>query len=247
MSGLESSRRFWDEKALENPYWYVSSAGPYAGRDLTDFWASGERIWSDIRRIAGYAPDHNAVLVEIGCGVGRLTRLLARESAHVHAFDISAEMLKIAEASLAQSNISFHLAESPDLPQLPAACADAFIAYCVFQHLPDYETLRRYLEAAVRVLRPGGLLVFTLTPVNWRHHLGFALRARRWLMELAGIEGPHGLYKREWYGIRPTKKDVQMLCPIELAETDLHGDKWLFYGRRVRSKTRGNCNADDHL
>lgn len=232
MSGLDSSREFWDEKARENPYWYVSSAGPYTGRNLADFWASGERIWSDLKRITGYTPSPDAVTVEIGCGVGRLTRVLATESAHVHAFDISSAMLRIAANSVGQSNVAFHLANSPDLPQLPTGCADVFVAYCVFQHLPENDAFRRYLAAAARVLKPGGLLVFTLTPVDWRHRLAFALRARRWLVELGSADGPRGLYKREWYGIRPRKREVQKLCPIVLTETDLHGDKWLFHGRR---------------
>jgi len=66
MSGLEASRQFWDEKARENPYWYVSSAGPYEGRDLAEFWASGPKIWNDLKSAAGYDPKHTDTVVEIG-------------------------------------------------------------------------------------------------------------------------------------------------------------------------------------
>jgi SAM-dependent methyltransferase len=232
MTRLDASREFWDEKARENPYWYVSSAGPYAGRDMADFWASGPRIWSDLKRVSGYEAFREAVIVEIGCGVGRLTCALAREAGHVLAFDVSAEMLKVAATSVTESNVTFHLADSPDLPQLPEGCADAFVAYCVFQHLPGNDTLRRYLQAAVRVLKPGGMLIFTLTPPDWRDRLAVALRARRWLVELSSADGPRGLYKREWYGIRPSKREVEQLSPIAVRQTNLHGDKWLFHGRR---------------
>jgi hypothetical protein len=38
MSGLEASRQFWDEKARENPYWYVSSEfGAAASSDYERF------------------------------------------------------------------------------------------------------------------------------------------------------------------------------------------------------------------
>jgi 2-polyprenyl-3-methyl-5-hydroxy-6-metoxy-1,4-benzoquinol methylase len=232
MTRLDASRKFWDEKARENPYWYVSSAGPYEGRDMADFWASGPRIWSDLKHITGYKTYPEAVIVEIGCGVGRLTRALAQEAGHVHAFDVSSEMLKVAAASITESNVTFHLATSPELPQLPEGCADLFVAYCVFQHLQGTDMLRRYLEAAARVLKPGGLLIFSLTPPDWRDRLAVALRARRWLVELSSADGPRGLYKREWYGIRPSKREVEQICPIAVRQTDLHGDKWLFHGRR---------------
>jgi hypothetical protein len=79
MSGLEASRQFWDEKARENPYWYVSSAGPYEGRNLAEFWASGPKIWNDLKSASGYLPTPSDTVVEIGCGVGRLTRAIAPE------------------------------------------------------------------------------------------------------------------------------------------------------------------------
>ena len=92
MSGLEASRQFWDEKARENPYWYVSSAGPYEGRNLAEFWASGPKIWNDLKSASGYQPKRIDTVVEIGCGVGRLTRAIAPEVGRVFAFDLSAEM-----------------------------------------------------------------------------------------------------------------------------------------------------------
>jgi SAM-dependent methyltransferase len=111
MSGLEASRQFWDEKARENPYWYVSSAGPYEGRNLAEFWASGPKIWNDLKSASGYQPKRIDTVVEIGCGVGRLTRAIAPEVGRVFAFDLSAEMLTIAR-SVEADNASFHRAET---------------------------------------------------------------------------------------------------------------------------------------
>ena len=78
---LDNSRVFWDAKAAENPYWYVSSYGPYDERNLTEFWDAGRRIWRDLREAIGYVPGHDDVVVEIGCGVGRLTRHPAQAAA----------------------------------------------------------------------------------------------------------------------------------------------------------------------
>jgi len=232
MSGLEDSRKFWDEKARENPYWYVSSAGPYEGRNLAEFWASGPKIWNDLKSASGYAPTRNDIVVEIGCGVGRLTRAIASEVAKVFAFDLSAEMLAIARTSVEASNAAFNRAETPALAIIGDASADAFVAYCVFQHLPDLDVLRAYLNTAARVLKPGGALIFTMTPRTWRDSIAFALRMRRWLVERRSPQGPRGLYRNEWYGIRPTIQEIESLSPMKTKNLLLHGDKLLFFGTR---------------
>jgi ubiquinone/menaquinone biosynthesis C-methylase UbiE len=232
MNELEASRQFWDEKARENPYWYVSSAGPYEGRDLADFWASGPKIWNDLKSAAGYRPKPTDTVVEIGCGVGRLTRAIAPEVGRVFAFDLSPEMLALARNSVDAANASFHLAQTPALAEIPDTSADVFVAYCVFQHLPDLDVLRAYLSTAARVLKPGGTLIFTMTPRTWRDSIAFALRARRWLLEKRSSNGPRGLYRNEWVGIRPTIQEIENLCPIKTRHLVLHGDKWLFFGTR---------------
>jgi SAM-dependent methyltransferase len=230
MSGLETSRQFWDEKARENPYWYVSSAGPYEGRNLAEFWASGPKIWNDLKSASGYQPKRIDTVVEIGCGVGRLTRAIAPEVGRVFAFDLSAEMLAIAQSSVEAANASFHRAETPALAEIADGSVDAFVAYCVFQHLPNPGVLRDYLKTAARLLKPGGWLIFTMTPRTWRDSIAFALRARRWLVERRSSRGPHGLYRNEWYGIRPTIQEIEGLSPIKMKNLLLHGDKWLFFG-----------------
>lgn len=232
MSGLEASRQFWDEKARENPYWYVSSAGPYEGRNLDEFWASGPKIWSDLKAASGYQPKHGDAVVEIGCGVGRLTRAIAPEVGRVFAFDLSEEMLAIARSSVQAANATFDRAETPALTRIADSSVDAFVAYCVFQHLPGLTVLRGYFSTALRVLKPGGMLIFTMTPRTWRDSIAIALRARRWLVERRSTNGPRGLYRNEWYGIRPTLREIESLCPIKTRNILLHGDKWLFFGSR---------------
>jgi SAM-dependent methyltransferase len=232
MSGLEASRQFWDEKARENPYWYVSSAGPYEGRDLDEFWASGPKIWNDLKAASSYRPTPSDVLVEVGCGVGRLTRAIAPEVGKAFAFDLSEEMLAIARNSVTAANASFHRAATPALAEIADSSVAAFVAYCVFQHLPSLDVLRAYLNTATRVLKPGGMLIFTMTPRSWRDSIAIALRARRWLLERRLPNGPRGLYRNEWYGIRPTLREIESLCPIKTKKILLHGDKWLFFGAR---------------
>jgi ubiquinone/menaquinone biosynthesis C-methylase UbiE len=170
-------------------------------------------------------------VVEIGCGVGRLTRAIAAEVGHVHAFDLSVEMLARARES-AIPNVTFHLADGKTLTGLADRSADFVLAYCVFQHLPSEEVLGSYLKEMQRVARPGALVVFSLTPRRWRSRLLPLSRLRRWVLEKMSSDGPRGLYRSAWTGIRPSRKAVARLSGMPLQSTLLHGDKWLFWYRR---------------
>jgi ubiquinone/menaquinone biosynthesis C-methylase UbiE len=228
---LEANRRFWDEKAQENAYWYVSSYGPYAERNLAEFWDSGTLIWRDLKSALAYTPTPGDVVVEIGCGVGRLTRAIAPEVGKVHALDLSPEMLERAR-ELHLDNVVLHPSDGQTLAGLPDGCAELVLAYCVFQHLPSDQVLAGYLREMLRVARPGGLVAFTLTPRAWHTRLAILFQIRRWLKERLHRGGPRGLYQRAWTGIRPSRTTVRELSPVPIQDTVLHGDKWLFHTRK---------------
>ena len=230
MPTARSIREFWNAKAQEDAYWFVSSFGTYGHkRNLEDFWASGERIWSEIKGLIGYKPAPSARVVDIGCGVGRLTRAIAPEVGHVDALDVSEEMLEIAKkADLA--NVEWRLADGFTLGPLPDNCADLVLAYCVFQHLPSQEALETYLREMVRVAKPKGLIAFTLSPRTWATYLLPVLRVRAYLRERLGFAGPRGVYRKEYVGIRPSASRVHRISPVPLKCSVLMGDKLLFFG-----------------
>jgi ubiquinone/menaquinone biosynthesis C-methylase UbiE len=232
MANLTTSRRFWDQKAKENPYWYVSSFGPYAGRDLGDFWRSGEKIWAELKERLGYQPDRSDVVVEIGCGVGRLTRAIVRDVNMVHAFDLSDEMLHKAK-EFVPSGAEFHLADGCTVSVLPDSLANLVLAYCVFQHLPSKRILATYLTDMARVARPDAIVAFTLSPKDWRYYLLPFARAKSAILAPFHSRGPKGLYKKEWIGIRPSISQVHRLAPIRLQFAELPGGRWLFWGRKT--------------
>lgn len=232
MPSKQSISSFWNRAADENPYWYVSSYGAYAAdRNLEEFWASGRAIWNDVKRVTGYAPTPDDTVVEIGCGVGRLTRAIAPEAGRVIAIDISERMLAIArEANL--PNADFRKAEGFSLPGIPDGSVDLALGYCVFQHLPSHDALRSYLTEMHRVTKRGGLIAFTLAPRDWKTWLLPALRARAYLRERLSSEGPKGVYRKEWVGIRPSTSAVSRVSPIPLKREPLDADRILYFGRR---------------
>ncbi|MGZ4201736.1 MAG: class I SAM-dependent methyltransferase [Thermoleophilaceae bacterium] len=123
-----------------------------------DFYAVGESDWQDFRsQWQHYAGDLGGSCLEIGCGAGRITRMLAREFGRVEALDVSADMLEKARAA-APDNARFHQVDGADIP-LPDASVDAVFSVHVFQHLEDKQMVGRYLSEAARVLAPGGTIM----------------------------------------------------------------------------------------
>ena len=224
---------FWNRAAEDNPYWYVSSHGSYdADRNLEEFWASGRTIWADIKRAVGYTPSPTDTVVEIGCGVGRLTRAMAPEVGRVIALDISESMLAIARQSKL-SNVDFRMARGFSLPGISDGSIDLAIGYCVFQHLPSHAALKSYVDEMCRITNPErGMIAFTLTPRNWKIWLLPILRAKAYLREHLSSAGPKGIYRKEWVGIRPSSSDVSMISPIPFQCHPFDADRVLYFGRR---------------
>lgn len=226
-----AAKRFWDEAAADDPYWYVSSYGAYgADRNVAEFWASGAWIWDEIKRNTEYTPRRDHLVVEIGCGVGRLTRAIAPEVGRVIALDISEGMLAVARQS-ALANAEFRPAQGFALNGIPSGSADLTLGYCVFQHLPSHAALESYLAEMLRVTKPEGLLAFTLEPRDWSFWLLPVMRVRAYLRERLSGGGPKGTYRKAWVGIRPASHTVARLAPISLQRRVLDPHRVLYFGR----------------
>lgn len=108
-------------------------------------------------RFAGHLPARRPLsLVDLGCGVGRLTPALAEAfGGPVHGVEPSDRMRQIAEATATHPAVTYLAGEAAAIP-LPDASADAILMFLSFHHVPD-----RAAGAAeiVRVLKPGGRLL----------------------------------------------------------------------------------------
>ena len=101
-------------------------------------------------------PDRAAV-VEIGCGTGAISRVLAARPGvgEVTGVDPSPVFLDRArELSASVANLSFRQGDGRDLP-LPDGSFDLAVLHTVLSHVPGPEVV---LAQAFRVLRPGGAL-----------------------------------------------------------------------------------------
>lgn len=103
------------------------------------------------------------MVLDFGCGVGRLTRAFAEHFELVIGLDISDRMITLAnQLNSAFSGCQFLVSEAQDLRRFPDRHFDIVYAGLVLQHIPNREVILSLICEFVRVLNRNGLLVFEL-------------------------------------------------------------------------------------
>ena len=189
---------FWDERARENAPYFVENRLDYAHPDLARFWAGGAEIVDRVCELLDVRLQPTDEVVELGCGLGRLTRVLAARARSVRALDVSAEMLRRArEANPGLDNVEWLHCDGVSLTGVADASADAFFSHVVFQHVPDAEITYGYVREMGRVLRPGGWAAFQVSDDPSVHRARPSLRQRA--LAAAG-RAPRGSDHPAWLG-----------------------------------------------
>ena len=170
---LDAMRSDWNERAQEDANYYVAFGR--RNQHEEEFVASAAdqvRLFeAELKRLPADRWGQGAAL-EIGCGPGRLLRPLSRHFRQIHGLDISEVMLQRAETALKGiTNHRLHHTRESNLTQFTDESIDFVYSYAVFQHIPSKQVVFNYLSDAVRVIRPGGLIVFQ---VNGLRDSGYA-------------------------------------------------------------------------
>jgi SAM-dependent methyltransferase len=98
------------------------------------------------------------IVLEIGCGIGRVGKYLAPHCRRWIGADVSPHMLAFARERLREfSNVEFVELSGTDLRPIAESSIDLVYCTVVFMHLEMWDRYN-YVEEAVRVLRPGGKL-----------------------------------------------------------------------------------------
>jgi SAM-dependent methyltransferase len=157
-------RRFWDRRAREDAYYFVDNRLHYGDPDMDRFWSEGEVDLDKLLSIAGKRVAEGDVVVDIGCGVGRLCRTLAKRAQEVWGVDVSEEMLNLARQHNSElTNVNWLLGDGRSLAGIPDASVDGIVSLVVFQHIPDPELTLSYVADMGRILRPGGWAAFQIS------------------------------------------------------------------------------------
>jgi len=109
-------------------------------------------------------PDQPTTALDVGCGTGIFSRLLATRCEHVTGIDLSGEMIRLArERSAGIPNLRYEQADVLDYLQ-PSHTFEVITSIATLHHLPLETILPRLREA----LQPGGVLLILdlYTPEN---------------------------------------------------------------------------------
>jgi SAM-dependent methyltransferase len=165
----EDVARYWDENA--------------AG------WASEVRGGRDVARQLHNNPAFLALIgdlrgrrvLDAGCGEGYNARILARAGARVTGVDVAPRMIELAreEERRAPLGIEYHRGSYADLGMLADASFDAVVSFMALMDGPRYDAAMR---ECYRVLRPGGMLAFSIT------HPCFITKGSRWIPNEQGVK-----------------------------------------------------------
>ena len=117
--------------------------------------------------LQGITALENRLVLDLGAGTGRLACMLAPHVAHVHAFDIAPDMLRVCREKLAESGLANWQVNIADHRQLPVDdhSADLVVSGWSVSYLavwnPDswQEELEKALAEMKRVLKPGSFIV----------------------------------------------------------------------------------------
>jgi SAM-dependent methyltransferase len=140
--------------------------------EQTHWWFRARRhvVWSLVRRYLPHGPARRLKICELGCGTGgNLISLADRHD--VVGVELADRALKFARTKLGDRVIKGHL---PDGIPLAPGMYDVVLLADVLEHIEDDAASAR---AALRLLRPGGIVVATVPAYQWlysprdaRHH-----------------------------------------------------------------------------
>ncbi len=173
MTALEAHQdwaAFWDHKAMSD----------------TDFQATGRGLMDvvgflytvhEIARLL--SPRPTDTLVDVGCGTGLIALAMSPWLGHIHAVDLSANMVERARRNLSHVgnvDVAHGAITRLDLPDL---CCERVLAYSVLQYLGGEAEVARAFRELSRILRPGGRVLLSANPdPSRRVALERAVRAR---------------------------------------------------------------------
>jgi SAM-dependent methyltransferase len=131
--------------------------------DLDAFFASGTDEVAAVLSRPEARPARFEAALDFGCGAGRVVRALSPRFELCYGLDSSAEMIRLArELNRGRENCVFEHKNSPLLAQVDSDSIDFVYSSFVLQHLASVGEALDYVREFVRVVRPGGTIVFQL-------------------------------------------------------------------------------------
>jgi SAM-dependent methyltransferase len=162
-------KRDWNERAREDAKWFINSIR--RGQTEEEFDNNGRvevglLVKADLPILVWGRDPGSLRALEIGCGVGRMTKHLAGIFGEVHGTDVSSEMiLQGRERLRSYHNIHLHETNGSDFAEFPDEHFDFIFSSYVFQHVPSKEIILSNIREAYRLLKPDSIFKFIVSSV----------------------------------------------------------------------------------
>jgi SAM-dependent methyltransferase len=220
-------RRFWNARAREDAHYFVDTRLGYGTSDSERFRDADELLDYFLSGL-GVSVDQDDVALEIGCGVGRFTRVLAARARSVIALDVSDEMLARAKEHLDgdQRRVRWVHGDGVSLTPIEDDAVDACISIVVFQHFPTPDVAFGYVRELGRVLRRGGWAALQISNDPEVHRPRSGIRAA---LRALARRGPRGQRHPAWLGSHvelPALRDRARAAGLELEKVWGEGSQY---------------------
>lgn len=232
---LKELQKNWDQFGRTDPLWAIRTSAGKEGNKwrLDEFFATGQaEIQATFEHMAsvGITVPRKAAL-DFGCGIGRLTQALAGRFEQTYGIDIAPSMIEQARQHNQHGDrCQYLLNEADHLGVFSNASFDFICSLITLQHMePVYA--KRYIGEFLRILRPGGVLVFQLPSERIGHrHRGLLKAAfpgmtrlyRRWKHGQAPIMEMYATPRRDMVSFLESKQ-----APVLGVREILPPDDWL--------------------
>jgi 2-polyprenyl-3-methyl-5-hydroxy-6-metoxy-1,4-benzoquinol methylase len=171
-----AAEEYWSSRLTE-----TNELAAVLSYSLPEYLNAAYSRWEIETALRGLPRLEGLEVLDLGCGVGRLTVPLAREKAHVTSFDNSAAMLDACRRHVEEAGLgAFVTYRKGSAAALPFAASSFDVVACVgvLEHLPP-DVRRSAVAETMRVLRSAGSLVLVVN--NAKSH--FLRREERYRMQ----------------------------------------------------------------
>lgn len=229
----------WSKLGEIEPHFSVLSHPQYMpaafARHQDAFYASGaDEFGAALRRLEtlGLIPRRDGRAVEFGCGAGRVTRQLANAFAQVVGYDVSPNLLRLAEERFENQgvrNVDLRRIESVETLAVPPH--DFFYSKIVFQHNPP-PIAKYFLDLMLGKLNVGGIAFFQLVTAM----SDYRFDCDEYLSKMPNIGGKeiHALPQRQAFDIFERCGIVPREVVRDISAPGSNVISTLFVGQRVR-------------
>ncbi len=159
MNIVNKMKTDWNRRAEHHAQYWIATENFH---DDQKFSRSGEQSARVLLTTIAPYYDPSWMVLDIGCGIGRMLKPLAPHFRSLVGIDVSGEMIRKSKKWLhGLGNVKTLETSGVDLRPFPSDSFNLVYSYVAFQHMPR-QVFERYLEETNRVLQPDGYLAFQI-------------------------------------------------------------------------------------